>query len=263
MKINLSEDDLNAIDIYEQWNGIRNSEANSIYEELYPSIFMTHVHERNYQLLTTTLSQFESVDVIQKYLTGEKINKDQFILITGFFINYIASAIALRDSTRNMQKNDKLFPTALKKQAESKLQNEITSASSIKLVEDIRNIITHQSLIVPALSFIANDEGFFSGYAYKTKDLLNNKRLTEKSREYLLKINHGYLFLRPLIDIYHHTTASYQHWLINVALKKHKNDHPIYWQARENVSFEWGGDLEPSLPLPPSVNRPVLVPGIF
>ncbi|HHA2229490.1 hypothetical protein ACLEX5_04805 [Enterobacter ludwigii] len=250
MKINLSDDTLKVRDIYEQWADLRNSEANSIYEELYSSIFMTHVHERNYLQLATQLRQFESIDVIQKCLMGERIQKDQFILVTGLFINYIASAIALRDSTRNMQKKGKLFPFELKNQAESKLQNEIISVSSIKLVEDIRNIITHQSLIVPVLSFISNAGEHSSGYSYKTKDLLNNKRLSEKSREYLLGISHGNLYLRPLIDIYHNSTASYQHWLINEALKKHKNDHPTYWQARNNVSFEWGGDLEPSFPLP-------------
>lgn len=78
-------------------------------------------------------------------------------MITGLFINYIASAISLRDSTRNIYNNKKLFPEKLKQLAESKLHKEIIANTNIKLVEDIRNIITHQSLIVPVLSFAVTE----------------------------------------------------------------------------------------------------------
>ncbi|MDX7587738.1 hypothetical protein SJ753_14685 [Enterobacter kobei] len=252
MTINLNEDHLIAIETYEQWTELRNSEASTTYEVLYSSIFMSHVSERNYQQLTTTLRQFESIDIIQKHLTGEKIQKDEFILVTGLFTNYIASAIALRDSTRNICKDEKFFPKGLRGQAASKLQSEIILNSNVKVIEDIRNIITHQSLIVPVLSFVARDGKFESGYSYTIKQLLTYERLTKPTREHLLKITHGNLYLRPLIEQYHHATANYQNWLINEALKKHKNDNQSYWQVRNKVSAEWGGDLEPASPLPKS-----------
>ncbi|VAL98524.1 Uncharacterised protein [Enterobacter hormaechei] len=249
MKIDINEEKSETTDVYEMWTELRGSEASSTYEDIYPSIFLSHVNERNYQQLKNTLSQFESFDIIQNHLMGDKIHKDQFILITGLFVNYIASAISLRESTRNMQKNKRLFPNELNMEAEERLKKEIIPNTSIKLIEDIRNIITHQSLIIPVLSFVANKGTFQSGYSYNIKELLKNKRLTEKSREHLSKINHGNLYLRPLIDDYHHTTACYQSWIINVALKKHKSENPTYWLVRDKVSCEWGGDLEPSSPL--------------
>ncbi|MBT2099798.1 hypothetical protein ACT01T_17090 [Enterobacter asburiae] len=246
MKINLSEEDFRPLDIYEQWAELRRSEANSLYEDLYSSIFMSHVNEINYQKLTTTLHKYESFDIVYRHLIGEKVPKDQFIMITGLFINYIASAISLRDSTRNIYNNKKLFPEKLKQLAESKLHKEIIANTNIKLVEDIRNIITHQSLIVPVLSFAVTEGRTESGYSYMTKQLLNYKRLTATSREHLLQIKHGNLYLKPLIDDYHQTTASYQNWLICESLEKHKCEYPIYWTVRNQISSEWDGDLEPS-----------------
>lgn len=75
MKINLSEEDFRPLDIYEQWAELRRSEANSLYEDLYSSIFMSHVNEINYQKLTTTLHKYESFDIVYRHLIGEKSQK--------------------------------------------------------------------------------------------------------------------------------------------------------------------------------------------
>ncbi len=239
---------INEADIYSMWGEQTRTEAHSSYEILYPSIFMSHIHERNFQTLRSTLQTYESIEFMQKNLEEKSVTRNDFLIVTGLFVNYMASAITLKESTRNITRKPELFTLELEQESKQRIESEIKPNAVIKLVEELRNIISHQSLIIPTLSFTFKKNSFKAGYAYQVKKLLPNTRLTSSSKEYIAQLNNEYLYLRPLIDIYHQTASSYQNWLLNAALNKHKEDNPLYWEVRSQISFEWDGDLTPITP---------------
>lgn len=233
------------MDIFVAWSEQTKTEAHSSYDDIYGNIFMRHVHESNFSNLLDTLKKFESVELIQESLKNRGLSKTDFLNVTGLFINYMSSAIALRDCSRVITKRKKLFDEELSKTSREMIAQVLVPHPQIKVIEDLRNIIMHQSVLIPFLSFQFKHEKLETGYAFDVRKLLAYDRLSVVTVDYLKSLNNNYLYLRPLVESYHEMAIFYQDWLINAVLNKHRTDNEIYWSVREKVSSEWGGDLEP------------------
>lgn len=244
MKINLSEDDVNESNAYDEWSILRKTKAHADYDLIYASLFLSHIVNANYLSLTTLLRQYESIEVVHQHLTGNRLPRKEFMEVTGLFINYIASALALRDSTRNITKNSSLFSKLLSIQESERVAQNIAANPKVKLPEDIRNIISHQSLLIPSLAFNINHNESCVGFAFSVKKLLDYERLSAPSKNHLIYLTTPYIYLKPLIDDYHHTVSNHQSWIIRESLNKHKIDYPQYWKIRNHISTDWSGDLE-------------------
>lgn len=244
MKIVLPDSAIREINTFESWSDLMKTDAHANYDTLYSAIFLSHICNNNFQELVNYLALFESIDTVQKHLFEKRISKTEFITATRLFINYIASAIALRDSTRNICKKTELFPLELAEIAQSRIGKDILPNKSIKLIEDIRNIITHQTLPIPVISFAYENNTLHVGYSYKIDGLLRYERLSNTSKLFLKESKEKYIFLKPLINEYHNVISRHQNWVITESLSRHKSMNSLYWEVRNQVSHEWGGDLE-------------------
>lgn len=242
------EDKIMSMDIYEQWAEQRRTDAHMVYEDLYASIFMSHINQHNYKNLNDELNKYASLENAPEKVIERGISRQEFMYVTQLFANYISTAVALKDATRNITKIHSLFSAEEQAESSERLQRDIIANPVTKLVEELRNFIIHKSIIVPVMSFEYRNSSLTAGFAFKKDQLLSYKRFTAPSKEYLRKMDGAYLYLLPLLETYNNISSTYQAWILNTALARHKSSNHSYWKVRSQISEEWGGDLSPYIP---------------
>ncbi|WJV67484.1 hypothetical protein PCO86_03275 [Pectobacteriaceae bacterium CE70] len=230
---------------YDAWIKQKTTDAHYAYELLHAVIFSTHIHESNFTDLINELNKFKVQISKDLDVTKNSVSRSDFLIITKLLTNYISSAFSLRDSSRNLTKKECFFTKESKSEYSQKIERHIKSCKQIKFIEDLRNTLTHQSLLIPRVAFSFRDKAFNAGYCYRKSDLIGIERFSPQSKRYITEIGTDYIYLIPIINTYHMTTSTLQDWIINTAFTKHKKDNSKYWDIRNEIAAEWGGDLEP------------------
>lgn len=234
---------------YEQWEIQRNTIAHKTHTKIADVNLMGHIHLGNFGKLQNELREFNNLSSVLEAMHDRSEFQKKHLNISGLFFNYISSALSLRDSTRNLLKIKNLDLKNIEIESSNIIKNNFINNPAIKLIEDLRNIITHQSMLSPSVSSYMhfNNNINMHGFAYNISTLIENDRLTKQTKDYLKK-QQKYLFLLPTIEEYQSTTLKYQHWILTAINNLHQKTFPEYWTARKTVMNEWGNDT----PLIPS-----------
>lgn len=227
------------------WSKQLNTTAHKTYLKISDVNLMGHIHLDNFNKLQTELGAFNNINAVFNAINDRDNFRKQHLNVSTLFFNYLLSAISLRDSTRNLIKIKNINLKTVEIKSNEIIQDDFIKNPTIKLLEDLRNIITHQSMLSPSISSYINKENGFSisGFAYGTESLIDNNRLTRQTKDYLNKLQPKYLFLLPVVEEYQSITLKYQHWLLNTILNIHQETFKEYWISRINVVDEWGGDM--------------------
>lgn len=231
---------------YEHWEKQRNTTAHKIYMKIADVNLMGHIHLGNFEKLQSELGEFNNLSAVLEAMHDRSEFKKKHLNISGLFFNYISSALSLRDSTRNLLKIKDLNLKNIESESLAIIRRDIIGNPVIKLIEDLRNIITHQSMLSPSISSYMhfNNKINMHGFAYDISALIENDRLTKQTKDYLKK-QQKYLFLLPAIEEYQSTSLKYQHWILTAINDLHQKTFPEYWDARKAVMNEWGHDTPP------------------
>ncbi|HCN1210587.1 TPA: hypothetical protein N6M29_004170 [Escherichia coli] len=234
------------MDKYQIWEKQKDTIAHKEYLKISDTNLLGHIHIANYEVIQSELSKFNSPKIVFHYsLNGNELKKEH-INISRHFLNYISSALSFRDSTRNLHKINVLNIDDITNKSREIINEEFLKNPIIKLMEDLRNILTHQKMISPLISSFMHLQKKINihGFAFKIETILENDRLSGKSKEYLKSIEQKNLFILPIIEEYQYTTLKYQHWLLACIHNAHQNTYPEYWEARKNIMDVWGGDIQ-------------------
>lgn len=232
------------MDNREIWSKQLNTIAHKTYLKISDVNLMGHIHLGNFNKLQAGLGEFNNIGAVLNAINDRDDFRKKHLNISTLFFNYLLSAISLRDSTRNLIKIKNINLKAVELKSDEIIQDTFIKNPTIKLIEELRNIITHQSMLSPSISsYINKKDGFsISGFAYDTKILIENNRLAKRTKDYLNEQQQKYLFLLPVIEEYQSITLKYQHWLLDSVLNIHQETFKEYWVSRINVAKEWGGD---------------------
>lgn len=231
------------MNIYEHWEKQRNTTAHKIYIKIADVNLMGHIHLGNFEKLQSELGVVNDRSAVIEAMNDRSEFKKKHLNISTLFFNYISSALSLRDSTRNLLKIKNLNLKNIEIESTTKIKNDFLGNPVIKLIEDLRNIITHQSMLSPSISSYMhfNNKINMHGFAYKISALIENDRLTKQTKDYL-RGQQKYLFLLPTIEEYQSITLKYQYWVLTVINDLHQKTFSEYWNVRKDVMSEWGND---------------------
>lgn len=232
------------MDIYQEWSQLRKTTAHQIYERISDVILMSYIHLENFHNLQAELDVNGTHDALMKAIYDRPAFKKTHLKITQLLFNYISSAIAVRDSSRNLLKCEEMDLSELRVSSQRIIDEKFKTNPIVKLVEELRNVITHQSIISPSISSYMNINKRINihGYAYSLSQLLEIERLPLKIRQYLAEEYDKYIFLLPLVEAYNSITSDYQLSLLSKMDAIHRNTYPEYWRVRNSVMSEWGND---------------------
>lgn len=232
------------VDIYDEWRQQRTTIAHFTHEKISDVNLMAYIHLENFHIIQNELNKFGAIDAIIMQREDSDRFKKIHLNITRLLFNYISSAISLKEATRNLLRINELKSDNLIQESSKIIQDKILINPTIKFIEELRNVITHQSMLPPSIAhyFKLDPLKIIHGYAYISEKLIENKRFSNQTKEYIKKENDKYVFLLPLIEKYHSITSSYQYWLIEKTHSTHREKYPDYWRSRESIMSDWGND---------------------
>ncbi|HHK9244852.1 TPA: hypothetical protein ACQZBA_000333 [Escherichia coli] len=234
------------MDKYQIWENQKDTIAHQEYLKISDTNLLGHMHIANYEVVQHELSKFNSPDIVSRHSFNRDKFKKEHLNISRHLFNYISSALSFRDSTRNLLKTKALNIADIKIKSEAFINHEFRNNPVIKLMEDLRNILTHQNMITPSISSFMHLQRNINmhGFSFKIERILNNDRTTKQTKEYLISLKQKNLFILPIIEEYQYTTLKYQHWLLASIYTVHQDTYQEYWNARKNIMNEWGGDTQ-------------------
>ncbi|MFE8146541.1 hypothetical protein RBA69_04780 [Brenneria goodwinii] len=231
------------MDIYKEWRELKSTDAHALYEKINAVNVMSYVNCENYKDLVKIIDDYKDIDNFLYYIENRGEFKPVFLSFTKLFFNFISSSISLRDSSRNLIKLDGISTKEICNESTLRLRNNIINNPLVKFVEDFRNIISHQQMILPIFSCVIKKEKQIAGFSFKLSELMEMQRFSEQSKVFLKKEIEKYIFADEIVKEYFMLVSNYQKWLLSSIYTEHYKKYSHYWSVRGEVMFEWDGDM--------------------
>lgn len=240
------EEKLKKSNDYNAYSKFKGTLAHEYHEEIYGVYFSGILFMENYKSINNLLKKYSTAEACESLSRLDHEFKKTHLEVTRCFINFIYTATALRDLSRNSTRNTDYLELEFQKNNESKVDEHFKSQPVVKFIEDIRNVMMHQSLIPVILnqSYTSNISGGMSpfkfGFAFNCEDLLKLDRITKVSREYI-ESHQRRIYFHEFITEYKNLVCGYQSWLLKNLYKKHREKYCDFWVAQEQYVGQWDG----------------------
>ncbi|WP_196062872.1 MULTISPECIES: hypothetical protein [unclassified Serratia (in: enterobacteria)] len=220
--------------------------AHQSQEDLHAIHFSGIIFMENYNHLIKLLNKYSNIEECAILFDDDEKLKRAHLDVTRYFLNFIFSAISLRDLSRNAIRRSEYLEKSFRSENDRKINQYFKSEPVTKFIEDIRNVMTHQRMILPILnqSSQTNMDGVHvvltGGFAFSTLDLINLERMTDVSREYIAS-HQSCIYFHDFVNKYKELISGYQSWLIESLYKNHREKYSDFWIAFEGYVGKWNG----------------------
>jgi hypothetical protein len=231
------------MDLIAKFRDLQNTEAHDLFDKISTLNLISIVHFNNYIELKCFLDKYSTVQGFSLVMVDHELIKKEVLEVSRLLINFTSSAISLKNSSRDILKLTDIISNEIKEKSEEMLELKITNNPVIKFVEDLRNILIHQSIMKIKFTCIFNRDVNKAGLSLSAKECMKYERFTKFSKKYIGDVKTESIYLSDFIDEYSLVVFEYQKWVLNSVYRVHKEKFVDYWNVREAVMHHWDGDI--------------------